>query len=168
MFLRNILRFLFVILIQVFVLNQIQFSGYINPYYYIIFILLLPIKTPAWLSMGLAFFLGFSIDIFSQSPGLHTAASVFIAYIRPSIINSLKTSGEINRDLEPNMSNMGIKWFISYAVIMIILHHSLYFFLEVFSFTSSFSTIYRILLSSIATFITIIIAQLLTYNKIQK
>ncbi len=168
MFLRNILRFLFVILIQVFVLNQIQFSGYINPYYYIIFILLLPIKTPAWLGMGLAFLLGFTIDIFSQSPGIHTASSVFIAFIRPSIILSLKTSSEINKDLEPNMGNMGVKWFISYTIIMIILHHTLYFFIEVFSFTSFINTIYRILISSIVTFITIIVAQLLTYNKIQK
>jgi len=168
MFGKNIFRFIFVIILQIFVLNQVQISGYINPYFYIIFILLLPVKTPAWLNLILAFLLGFIIDIFSQSPGLHTSASVAIAFLRPCIMYSLKSSGELDKDLEPNISNMGAKWFISYAVLMIIIHHSIYFFLEVFSFQSILNTIYRILLSSFATFVTIILAQLLTYKKSQK
>ena len=47
-FVRNIIRFVFLVLLQVLILNNIQFSGYINPYFYIYFILLLPFDTPRW------------------------------------------------------------------------------------------------------------------------
>ncbi|NOR87820.1 MAG: rod shape-determining protein MreD [Bacteroidales bacterium] len=165
MIIKSILRFFLVILFQVLVFNNIQFSGYINPYFYLLFILLLPIKTPAWLSLISAFALGYTIDIFSQSPGLHASASVFIAFIRPYVIRSVKSSGEINQDLEPSLSNMGFRWFISYALLLILFHHFFYFFLEVFRFSNFLDTFYRVIISSFTTFITIIIAQLFTYKK---
>jgi len=168
MILKNSLRFVVVIILQILLFNNIQFSGYINPYFYIFFILLLPIKTPAWLSLLSAFALGFIIDIFSQSPGLHTAASVLIAFIRPFVIFSLKTSREINQDQEPNLTNMGFTWFISYSIILILIHHTFYFFLEIFRFTNYLDTFYRIIASGFATFISILIAQLLTYQKSTK
>ncbi len=167
MILKNILRFVFVILLQILVFNNIQFSGYINPHFYILFILLLPIKTPAWLTMLTAFILGYTIDIFSQSPGLHASASVFIAFIRPTVISSIKTTNEINTDIEPSLSKMGFRWFIIYAIILILIHHSIYFFLEAFSFSNLLDIFYRILISSFATFIAILLAQLLTFKKPQ-
>lgn len=167
MMLKNILRFVFVIIFQVLVFNNIQFSGYLNPYIYILFILLLPIRTPAWLTIISAFLLGFSIDIFSHSPGLHAASSVLIAYIRPAIIRSIKTTGEINQDMEPSLGNMGFRWFISYALMLILIHHFFYFFLEVFRFSNFLNTFYRVIVSSFTTFITIFLIQLFTYKKPQ-
>ncbi len=165
MMLRNVLRFLVVIILQVLIFNNIQFSGYINPHFYILFILLLPIKSPAWLTIITAFILGYTIDVFSQSPGLHASASVLIAFIRPFIISSIKTTNEINTDIEPNLNNMGFRWFIVYAIILILIHHFIYFFLETFKFDNFFETIYRIFISSFATFITIFLSQLFIFKK---
>jgi len=167
MILRNSLRFLIVIFLQILVFNNIQFSGYINPHFYILFILLLPNKTPAWFSMISAFILGYIIDIFSQCPGLHASASVFIAFIRPYIIASIKTTNEINPDIEPNLSNMGFRWFIIYSTILIIAHHLVYFFLEVFRFSNFLDTFYRVIISSFITFIAILLSQLLIFKKAQ-
>jgi len=167
MILKSIFRFIFVIIFQVLVFNNIQFSGFVNPLYYVLFILLLPIKTPAWLTLLSSFILGAIIDVFSQSPGLHASASVLIAYIRPTIISSIKTTGETNTDLEPSLSNMGFRWFISYALILIFIHHFIYFSLEVFRFGNFLITFYRIIISSFATFIAIILSQLLTFKKSQ-
>ena len=79
---RNIARFLIVVLVQVLVMNNIQISGLIIPYVYILFILLMPFETPKWLLLINAFLLGLSIDFFSHTLGMHAAASVFIAWIR--------------------------------------------------------------------------------------
>ena len=168
MIIKNILRFILVAILQILVFSNIQFSGYINPSFYILFILLLPIKTPAWLTMSSAFLLGSIIDIFSQSPGLHASASVLIAYIRPYIISLIKTTNEIKPDTTPNLSNMGFRWFITYSALLIFLHHAVYFFLEIFRVTHFMDTLYHIILSSFATFTIIILSQLFIYKKTQQ
>ena len=71
--------------------NHINFLGYINPYVLrSIFILFFPVKNnTCYLFIGISFLLGLTIDIFSDSGGIHAAASVFIAYIRPSVFKIL-------------------------------------------------------------------------------
>lgn len=164
--LRYILTFIGVLIAQVLVFNQIQFSGYINPAFYIVFILILPLSTPAWLRLISSFLLGFFVDIFSQSPGLHTSASVLIAFLQPNIILAFQNT-EIEGNKPSNLSFLGFQWFLSSSAILVLIHQSLYFFLEVFSFSNFLNTLYRILLSSFATFIVIILTQLIIYRKQQ-
>lgn len=71
------------VLLQVLLLNNIQFSGYINPYMYVLFILLLPFETPRYLLLLLGFFLGLLVDIFSNTPGFHASATTFLAFCAP-------------------------------------------------------------------------------------
>src|SRR5664279_4931881 len=80
------LIFILLILLQVLLFNNIQFSGYINPYVYIMFILLLPIEIPSWLLLILSFTIGMIIDFFSGSPGIHTSATVLAGFVRPYVI----------------------------------------------------------------------------------
>jgi rod shape-determining protein MreD len=76
------LIFILLILFQVLLFNNIQFSGYVNPYVYIMFILLLPVEIPSWLLLLLSFATGLIMDFFSGSPGMHTSATVFAGFIR--------------------------------------------------------------------------------------
>lgn len=164
--LRYILTFIGVLIAQVLVFNQIQFSGYINPSFYIIFILILPVSTPAWIRLLSSFVLGFLVDIFSQSPGLQTSSSVLIAYLQPYLVLAFQNT-EIDENKPSNMSFLGFQWFLSFTAIIILIHQSFYFLLEVFSFRNFLDTIYRIGLSSFATFTVIILAQLIIYRKQQ-
>ena len=83
---QNIIRFIILVLIQVLILNNINFLGYINPYIYVLFILLYPIHNNRLLFIFLSFLLGLSVDLFLDSGGVHAAASVLVAYIRPLIL----------------------------------------------------------------------------------
>ena len=85
--LQNIFRFVMLVLVQVFVLDNIQFLGYISPMIYILFILSLPVRFPRGVVLILAFLLGLTIDIFNNTMGIHAFATVFAAFIRPTIIN---------------------------------------------------------------------------------
>lgn len=163
---KYILSFIGLAFAQILVFNHIQFSGYINPSFYVLFILLLPLKSPAWLRLLSAFLLGFIIDMFSQSPGLHTSASVFIAFIQPHVLLAFKRT-DIDKSKACSLSRLGFQWFISYASVMILIHHTIYFLLEVYSLNQFLDTFYRIILSSFATFISIILAQLVIYKKHQ-
>jgi len=162
-FLKNIGRFVFLILFQVLVLNNIQLSGYINPYFYIYFILLLPFETPRWLLLLSSFLLGISLDAFTNTFGLNAAACVLIAFIRPFVISAISTGTEFMTGHSPSLKNQGLKWFAYYSIILVLVHHFALFYLEIFRFTEFFQTLVRVLLSSTFTLIIVFIAQYLAY-----
>src|SRR3954463_13540886 len=86
---QNVKRFIFLILLQVLILNHVQWSGFVNPYVYILFILLLPIETPKSFVLLLAFTIGIVIDMFSNTAGLHAASSTLLAYARPFVLKAI-------------------------------------------------------------------------------
>ncbi|MBV1923594.1 MAG: rod shape-determining protein MreD [Flavobacteriaceae bacterium] len=127
----NILRFIILILLQVFILNNINFLGFINPYLYIFFILIFPFNGNKALLIFLSFLLGLCIDFFGDSGGIHAAASVFIAYIRPAFLKfSFGVSYE-HDSIKLGKSDF-IKRFI-YIALMVIIHHVILFSLEIFN-----------------------------------
>ncbi len=165
---RNTVRFIVLVLIQVFVLNNISVNGYINPYLYVLFILLLPFETPGWLLLTSSFVLGFTIDIFAHTPGMHTAASVFMAFCRPGLIRFISGSKGLEPGMAPGIKDMGFRWFFLYSLILILLHHLLFFFLEIFRFNEFSQTLYRALLSTLATLILVLLVQYLFIRRKDK
>ncbi|HPS13310.1 MAG TPA: rod shape-determining protein MreD [Prolixibacteraceae bacterium] len=159
-----IVTFVTIVLIQLLLMNNIQFSGYINPYFYILFIILLPISIPTYLLLIAGFFLGITIDIFSNTPGIHASATVFMSFIRPYVINSYNLEDQEKIKI-PSIMNLGIKWFVKYLLIMVLVHHIFLFFIEVFSFSGFLHTLLRCILSSIFTFVFILISQFIVFRK---
>lgn len=158
------LMFIVLVLIQVLVLNQVQVSGYINPFIYILFVLLLPVSTPRYLLMVLGFLIGLSVDIFLNSLGIHAAATVFIAYIRPLVIRSISNREE-DRNEYPGLRQNKFLWFLSYTAIMVFIHHFILFYLEYFTFSHFFTTFLRILLSSVFSIFVIVLSQFLIFRE---
>lgn len=165
LFARNIVRFFIVILLQVLVLDNIMLDGYLNPYFYIIFILLMPFETPRWLLLVGGFLLGISVDLFSNTMGMHTAASVFMAFMRPWVLEILAPRDGYDSDSYPRIHYFGLTWFASYAVVLTFLHHLLLFYVEVFHFQEFLSTFLRTILSTILTVSTIILSQYFIFRK---
>ncbi|NLU38881.1 MAG: rod shape-determining protein MreD [Bacteroidales bacterium] len=159
-----IVAFVVIVLIQVGIMNNLQFSGLVNPYFYILFILLLPVNIPHYLLLLLGFALGISIDIFTNTPGIHASATVFASFIRPFLFNSYNFD-EKEKVLVPTLHNIGFKSFVRYALLMIIIHHFFLFFIEVFSFSGFLYTLIRAVLSSIFTFVVVLISQFLIFRK---
>jgi rod shape-determining protein MreD len=143
------LIFILLILLQVLLFNNIQFSGYVNPYVYILFILLLPIDIPAWLLLLLSFTLGIIIDFFSGSPGIHTSATVLAGFVRPYVIRVVSPRDGYEMGSHPSMKNYGFKWFLSYTLLIVLIHHTTLFYFEVFRFADFFRTFLRVILSTI-------------------
>jgi hypothetical protein len=155
--------FISLVLIQVLIFNQVQFSGFFNPYIYVLFIILLPLSTPRYATLILAFLLGLVIDIFSNSLGVHSAATVFVAYIRPLVIR-LISPREDDRSDYPGLNQNKLSWFINYVFIIVFLHHAMLFYLEVYTFANFFNTLYRVILSSLFSIIVIVLSQFLVFR----
>lgn len=155
--------FLVLVLVQVLFLNQVQFSGFVNPYIYILFVMLLPLNSPRYVILVGAFLLGLSVDIFSNTLGIHAFATVFVAYFRPLIIR-LITNREEDMSDYPGLVQNGFMWFFYYTALMVVIHHSVLFFVEVFSFSNFFGTLYRTLLSSIFSIFVIVLSQFIVFR----
>ncbi len=156
-----LLQFMLLVLMQVIVLNHIQLNGYVNPYVYIYFLLILPVGISNSVLLLIAFALGYSIDLFSSSGGMHAAATVFFAFCRPAILRLIAPRDGYDLETRLNAKTMGIKWFLTYAAILITLHHISLFFIEVFRFSEFFGTFLKAILNSAITLVLIIIGQFL-------
>jgi rod shape-determining protein MreD len=146
--LRFSLIFVLLVLLQVLLFNNIEFSGYVNPYIYIMFILLLPFEIPSWLLLIISFFTGLIIDFFCSSPGMHTSATVAAGFIRPYVLRLISPRDGYEAGSDPSMKIYGFTWFLLYTLIIVFIHHLVLFYIEVFRFTEFFRTLLRVLLSS--------------------
>lgn len=164
---KNIVRFILFILVQVFVLNQIPpLHHLINPYIYFLFILWLPFKIGRRTAMFLALLLGLTLDYFTKTPGLHAAPCLLIAYLRPFLINILITQegAEANYE-EPSIQSMGFASYFVYVIVLIILHHTFLFLLEALQFAGLWYFLGKTLLSSAISLLLVLITELLFTRK---
>jgi len=164
-YLRNIIRFATVILLQLLIFNNIELSGYIVPYFYVIFIILMPFETPRWLLLITAFLLGITLDLLMMTPGIHASATVFMAFIRPFVLNTFAPRDGYEPGTFPRVHYYGMWWFARYTLILVGLHHLFLFSVEAFSIMTVFHVILRAILSSILTTIFIVLSQYFIYRR---
>jgi hypothetical protein len=164
---KNIIRFIFFILVQVFVLNQIPpLHHLVNPYIYFLFILWLPFKMGRRTVIMLAFALGLCLDYFTKTPGLHAAPCVLIAYLRPFILNLLiPHEGADTNYEEPSFRSIGFAPYFTYAAVLILVHHAFLFLLEALQFGGFLYFIGKTLLSVAISLLMLLIVEFLFERK---
>jgi rod shape-determining protein MreD len=146
---KNIIRFIMLLLVQVIICNHINFLGCINPYIYIIFIFLFPIRDNRLVLLLVSFLLGMMVDMFSDSGGVHAAAAVCLAYARPVL---LKTSfGMLYEHHSIKFSTTEIGSLITYIAIGTLVHHFILFTFEIFNISNILLLLKKTLFSSIFT-----------------
>ncbi|AXP81265.1 hypothetical protein CJ739_2184 [Mariniflexile rhizosphaerae] len=159
----HITRFISLVFLQVVLFSNINFSGYINPFVYIMFIALFPVKNNRFIIIFLSFFLGLTIDLFSDTGGIHAAACVFIAYIRPVILKFSFGVIYEHQTIKFNTVEFGEK--LTYLTILTFLHHFVLFFLEMFSVSKIILVLQKTLFSSIFTILLILIITIIFSKK---
>jgi len=151
----NIVRFVLLIAAQVVIFNNIDLFGFVNPFPYILFILLYPVNSNRAGLLVASFFLGLTIDMFENSGGVHAAACLVLANLRPAFFNfafgliKKYQTIKINDKLSPER--------FTFIFISILTHHLVLFLLEFFKFSFILDALWRTLLSSIFTLIASII-----------
>ncbi len=157
--LRNFLRFVLFTLIQVAIVKHLELGRFINPFLYVICILMLPINMNKGWVILIAFATGLLIDMFYNTMGMNAAACVFMAYCRPGVLRLYAPKGEYETSSRPTLSSMGLQWIISYSATLVFLHHLLLFYLEAFTLSTFFTTLAKVIVSSIATIALILLSQ---------
>lgn len=165
--LKNIIRYILFLLVQVFILNNIPpLHRFVVPYIYFLFILWLPFNFSRFGILLVAFLYGLSLDAFTKTPGLHAAACLLIAYVRPYIINLflVRDTTEVNY-VSPSAKSMGWAPYSIYALALTFLHHFYMIILEWEQIGNILNFIGKILATTGISFLMIILVEMLFPRK---
>jgi hypothetical protein len=96
---------------------------------------------------------------------MNAAAAVFMAFCRPGVIRLLSGAKGVEQGMKPGIKDMGFQWFFLYSLILTFLHHTVLFYIEIFRFNEFFFTFSRVVFSTGATMILIILIEYLLIKK---
>jgi hypothetical protein len=151
----NIARFILLLTAQILIFNRIDLFGFINPFPYVLFIILYPVNGNKSGLLAASFLLGLLMDMFWNSGGVHAAACLLLAYYRPAIF---KFSFGLSYEYQTvRLNDVVTPERFSFLLIAIVLHHFVLFVLEVFKVSFLWDILVRTVLSTIFTIITCII-----------
>lgn len=158
---RNILRFLALLAVQVLVLDNIYFGGQINPMLYTLFIIMLPNRTGKIYTLLLAFATGLCVDISSNMLGMHTCATTVMAFCRITFVDRVITRGDDVTIDTPSVFTVQPQYFVYYAALLMFIHSLVFYTLDYFSFADFFNILLSAVFTTIATLILAIAWQLI-------
>ena len=160
----QILNFFAYILIQIIVVRNLVLFDVAFCYVYIAFILLLPIEIGVVTAMLFGFVSGLLVDVFYNTFGIHAAACVFIMFIRQRWLTFLTPRGGYDIGIASTPQALGLRWFVTYAFPLILIHHALIFFIEVADFQLFSFTLAKVLASAIFTLLMMVVIQYILYS----
>lgn len=164
-FVQYVFLLLILVFTQVFLFNNIEFSGFVNPYVYIMLIILLPFNVQQWVVLVVSFLIGLLVDLFTFTYGMHMISTVLIAYLRPLIFRNIAPRDGYQVNSSPRIYYYGLRWFLLYTAIMVFIHHFVLFYIEIFRFSDFFHVLFRVFMSTIFTTTIIVLSQYFVFRK---
>lgn len=148
------------------VINNIIIGSWgITPMLYVLFILALPLEVPRWVMLLMAFMLGYTIDVFCDTPGLNSGATVAMAFARPWILNMISPRDGYESGTRPYLMVMGLNWFLIYSVALVFIHHFVFFVFDEFGLQHFLRMLGQIFVTTICTEILVVISQYIAFRK---
>ena len=159
-----ILRFVGLVRLQVLIFNRLNLFGQLNPMVYILFLYWYPVREGRTLFLGIAFLLGFTIDLFSDTMAMHAAASLTAAFARPALMRFVFG---VNLEFQNfRLSNSTHVQQFTFLALLIAIHHLVFFTLEIFSLSNLLLILKRVVLTGLTTFFfSVILASLFAARK---
>ena len=162
---RNILRFVFLLLLQILVLDNVYLGSYVSPYLFVLFVLMLPGNMPKMVLLLLAFATGLCMDIFSTMLGFHAAACTLVAFCRILFADRILTRGEAASVSTPCFYTVPFQQFLFYLLLLLFIYNFAFFLLEFFDFRD----LWRVLMSTVcSTVVTGLLAIVYQYIFLRK
>ena len=116
--------------VQLLFLRDLALFYYGFCFLYLWAIIKAPIETPpAYLILG-GFVLGWLLDVFYNTHGMHAFATVLVAWLRPTFFNILTPANGYDERSSISLEEMKWMWFYPYLTLMLFTHHFVLFQLE--------------------------------------
>lgn len=160
---KQIGRYIVVMILQVLLFDQLQLLGVCHPYIYILCLLMMPITLSHSADMIIGAVVGLIMDIFCNSLGVHTAACIFIMFIRPYLIGAIVNDKDrLNEQI--SLRALGMEALLRYVVILVVVHHLMVFLLAAWSWAHIGFVLLETIVSSLVTISVIIGYNALRYR----
>ena len=160
-----IISFVLYLLAQVLVFKQLVLFNTAFCFVYVAFVLLLPIETNSLILMGVGFLLGFLVDVFYDSLGLHALSLVLVAYVRNFWLGTITPQGGYDAGGGPTLAMNGIQWFSVYTMPLVFVHHFVLFFTEAGGFGIFWFTMLKVIASMCFTMSVILFLQYFSFDR---
>ena len=166
----QLIRIVLLVAIQILIARRIVFFGdafnYVHLFLYPVVIMLLPLRLNTMMTIVVAFFIGLSVDLFYQTPGVHASACVFTGYFRSHVLRWMEPDRGYPVHIIPSRFHMGMPWFIQYSAILLGGHILWYYIIDVFTFVFIWDIILKSFFSFLISFVFLFIYQVLFNSKL--
>ena len=157
----QIVSFFIYLLYQVLILKNIVLFNTAFCFLYVAYLFFLPVESNPVFLMFAGFLMGFAIDIFYDSVGLHAFSCVLVMYVRNYWLSLITPQGGYDSNATPSIAINGMQWFLVYTIPLVFLHHSVLFFVEAGGFGMFWFTLWKIITSTIFTTVVTVVVQYL-------
>jgi hypothetical protein len=157
----QLISFFIYLFYQVLILKNIVLFNTAFCFLYVAYLFFLPVESNNLVLMLMGFAMGFAIDMFYDSLGLHALACVFVMYVRNYYLTAITPQGGYDSNATPSIATNGMQWFLVYTIPLVLLHHSVLFFVEAGGFDMFWYTLWKVLTSTIFTTLVTVIVQYL-------
>lgn len=141
--------FIGVVLLQIFLIDNISLGIYFHPLIYVAFIILLPLDMlPVWVVL-LSALLGLTMDMMTGMCGLNVIAATATGFARMAIIGFTSGLNTGVDDTIPALYRLPQKNLLTYIILMVLMHSIIYFVMESLSMAHMFHTLLRIVVSDV-------------------
>jgi rod shape-determining protein MreD len=163
-FSKNLSRFIVLMLLQVFVFNYVQWFGFLNPFVYLLFLILLPLETPKSWQYIIAFASGFIVDSFLRTYGIQAFACVLMVFLRPYIILILNGLKPLETGVKPVPGVKDFNWILVYTLLLVFVHQITVTALETFQWIQWWRIIWTSVLNTFFTTFIILCLEYIFYS----
>lgn len=161
----SVVYFFVYLLAQVMLFRQLVLFNTAFCLIYVAFILLLPVETNPLVLMLAGFLLGFSMDVFYDSLGLHALSLVLVGYLRNFWLTTITPQGGYNAGDGPTLAANGLQWFVVYSLPLVFIHHLVLFFTEAGNLSVFWYTMSKVMTSLMFTMTVILLFQYFSFDR---
>ena len=166
---RNLISYSLVILIlglvQILFLKNLALFGHAFGFLYLLGLLILPSTLRTIPLMLLAFVLGFILDVFFETIGMHAAAATLFAFLKPFWLKTASPTGGFDEAEEPSLPQIGLGRYVSYAFPLLFVYSLAFFTADQWGIGGVFGVLSRSFFSALFTLLLTILVQLLFFRR---
>lgn len=157
------IMFVILVLAQAVVFNHLVLWGVAMPLVFIYWVLSLPLTTDNLLMLSLAFIMGLTVDVFSDTPGQNALACTVLAAVRKPVFRLYFPREEDLTDAEPSMVSLGAPVYMKYLLTLTAIYCTIFFVIEAFTFFNLWRLLLQIVCSTALTFLLILAVDSITH-----
>lgn len=144
--------FLAMIIVQVLICNHIAIFNVAIPLIFIYFIIRLPIDISTNLLLSLSFFLGFTVDLFSDTMGVNSLCCTLLAIVKKPLLYAYVPRDDRTKSVVPSISTLGVAPYSKFLLTFVAIYCLLTFSIEYFKFADVKDILIMSAASAIVTF----------------